>query len=66
MRVKVGDSWYEVDASQPIMIELTDADKANIAAMPANARFYAVFDDGDTKSREEKLAWMDAGVKVEG
>jgi hypothetical protein len=58
MRVKVGNEWFEAKEGQPIMIDLSEADKANIANMAPEATKYAVFDDNQTS--DEKLAWMKA------
>lgn len=60
MRVKVGDTWYEATAGQPIMVELTDADKQNIERMLPEATKYAEFDDHDiaNTTKEDRLAWM--------
>lgn len=56
MRVKVGSEWFEAKDGQPIMVELSEADKTNIANMAPEATKYAVFDDNQTS--DEKLAWM--------
>lgn len=40
------------------MVELTDADKENIAAMPEEAHKYAQFPDTDLSSADDKRAWM--------
>lgn len=58
MRVKVGDRWHAVDTTRSLMIEVSEADRRNIAAMAPDARFYACFDDRDSLSADEKLAWM--------
>lgn len=65
MRVKVGHKWFEVSPGQPLMVELTERDRANIVNMAPGASCYAVFDDLDAEewSKEEKLAWMEAGRK---
>jgi hypothetical protein len=60
MRVKVGDQWFEVAKGQPLLVELTPADKQNISNMHPDASCYAIFDDADETSAEEKLAWMKA------
>lgn len=60
MRVKVGDQWHEC---QPIMVELADQDKVNIQKMHPDATKYALFDDDDEMSRDEKLAWMEAWME---
>lgn len=44
MKVKVGDTVYD-SAVQPVMVILSDADKANIKHMPADATKYAAFPD---------------------
>lgn len=61
MRVKVGDQWFKCEPGQPVMIEVTESDKQNIANMHPEATRYAVFDDGDGWSNERKLTWMDEG-----
>jgi hypothetical protein len=58
MRVKIGDDWHAVELGKPIMIELTKADRRNIAAMLPDATKYAAFDDREPLSSDEKLAWM--------
>lgn len=64
MRVKVGDTWYEATFAQPIMVELTDVDKANIANMLPTATRYAIFDDDhELQSVEDKMAWMEEGAR---
>ncbi len=60
MRVKIGNQWFECSPSQPIMIELTEADKRNISNMAPDATKYAQFDDGAPMSKDEMLSWMDA------
>lgn len=64
MRFKVGNSWFFVGPAQALMIELTEADKKNIAAMVPGATKYAAFDDHDPRSNEERLAWMDDAVRT--
>lgn len=59
MRIKVGDDWHHVEPGKAIMVELTDADRRNIANMAENATKYAVFDDADPRSTNQKLAWME-------
>lgn len=65
MRVKVGDQWFEVRVDQPIMFELTDADRENIAAMPPEATRYAIFHDDDPRSRDEQFEWMTSDRRAE-
>lgn len=68
MRVKVGDRWFEPAKGVPVMIELTEGDKRNIAAMEPAATRYAVLVDGDplydrtTDDRSKVTAWMDEGA----
>ena len=59
MRVKVRNKWFEATETQSIMIELTEKDKENIANMLPKCKKYAIFDDKDTRSVEEKYLWMD-------
>lgn len=58
MRVKIGNDWFECTAEQPIMVVLTDGDKRNIANMADGCTRYAIFDDADEMSADEKFAWM--------
>lgn len=60
MRVKVGDTWYEVTLDTPIMVELTEADKRNINSMHPSATKYAEFHDDTPLNREERQEWMEA------
>lgn len=62
MRVKVGDTWYECLPGQPIMVELLPGDRENIKNMSPEAKRYALFDDTDKSSLEEKFAWMSEGA----
>ena len=68
MRVKVGDCWFEPTKGVPVMVELAEVDKANIAKMTPDATRYAVFVDGDplydraTDDRSKVTAWMDEGA----
>lgn len=59
MRIKVGNTWYDCEQGQPIMVELAPQDKINISNMPADATKYALFNDVDAWTVEQKLAWMD-------
>lgn len=58
MRIKIGKKWFACSPEQPIMVELTETDKRNIANMAESATCYAMFDSADTMSKEDKLAWM--------
>ena len=44
MRVKVGDKWYD-GKEEPVMVELTDSDKENIANMAEDATKYCNYPD---------------------
>lgn len=59
MRVKIGKVWFECHPDQPIMVELTPQDKVNIANMHPDDTKYALFDDNDQTTKEQKLAWME-------
>lgn len=59
MRVKVGDNWFDVTAEQPIMVELTEADRRNIGAMAPEATKYAAFASDDGRAVSTMLAWME-------
>jgi hypothetical protein len=58
MRVKIGARWFEVEPYQAIMIEIDPTERANIAVMPPEARFYATFHKDDARDADTKLAWM--------
>lgn len=58
MRVKVGGTWFEATLGHPIAIELSEADKTNIANMAPKATRYAVFHPADQTSGKDKLAWL--------
>lgn len=63
MRVKIADTWYD-PYDVPIMIELTDKDKSNIANMLPEATCYSAYPDGLFKSDQEVLDWMEADKKL--
>lgn len=56
MRVKVGDQWFDGHTA-PIMVELTEEDKKNIANMEDNAKRYCIYDN-KVYSSEEIHKWM--------
>ncbi len=58
MRVKIGARWFEVEPDQAVMIEINPTERANIAAMPPEARFYGTFHEDDARDEDAKLAWM--------
>ncbi|MBB3910847.1 hypothetical protein [Sphingomonas desiccabilis] len=59
MRIKIADTWHEVKLGTPIMIELSQADRRNIANMAPTATKYACFADGEPMSVDQKRDWMD-------
>lgn len=63
MRVKVGETWYEVEPGQPIMVELNKTDRRNIIAMVPEDRRYAEFHPRDPRRRTEqqRIEWMNEG-----
>ena len=64
MRVKVGDTWYEAEPGQPVMVELNDTDKQSIIAMVPEDRCYAEFHDDDPVFKyqwEIRAQWMREG-----
>lgn len=63
MRVKVKDTWYECLPGQPIMVELSPGDKENVRNMSPEATRYALFDENDGRTIDEKFAWMDEGAQ---
>lgn len=64
MRLKVGLEWFECQRGQPIMVELAPGDKKNIANMHPDATRYAIFDDDEDMTTEQKVAWMQDGARL--
>ena len=60
MRIKIGDIWYSCK-DQPLMIELTNQDKKNIANMNPECHRYMEFIPTHFTSDEERDGWMDKG-----
>lgn len=57
MRVKVGETWHCATADTPIAVELSSADRRNIAAMAPEATRYGCFEKGPMTS-EQMSAWL--------
>jgi hypothetical protein len=57
MKVKVGNIIFENNEFTPMMVELTQQDKENIASMSPDNTRYAVFPDG-WGTPDEMRAWM--------
>jgi hypothetical protein len=57
MRVKIGDTWYQAEPGQHLMLEFDDIDKLNIAALGPMAKRLAFFNDPDMTT-EQKQDWM--------
>jgi hypothetical protein len=58
MRIKVNDEWYDGE-DQPVMVELTDQDKINIANMDKECKKYCARPNEGYTS-EQILEWMKA------
>lgn len=58
MRVKIGDTWHEVEKGKPIAIELDSHDKCDIAEMLPDATRIGYYHDDDQTTKEEKLEWL--------
>lgn len=60
MRVKVGNQWFSAKPGNPIAVELTDQDKANIANMLPHCTRYGQFDDRDVEAStiDQRRDWM--------
>lgn len=56
MKIKVGDKIFD-GKDQPIMVILTQGDKDNISAMPAETTKYCEFPE-DTWPEERVRSWM--------
>ena len=63
MRVKIGDVWHEPTGGSPVMIELNESDRRNLANMAPSATRYASFADDETMTADEKIVWMNAGAR---
>lgn len=61
MRVKIGNIWHSAAPGQPIAIELTGEDKANIAAMLPHCTRCAWISDEDARQTPPDVlkAWLD-------
>jgi hypothetical protein len=69
MRVKVGANWFDATTEEPVMVVLTQKEKADIANMAPDATMYAVFVDDCAMSSNERLSWMtqpDPATALEG
>jgi len=59
MRVRIGNWWYAPTSSLPLMVELTEADKALIAHMASDATKYACFAKDEPMDEEQRKEWME-------
>lgn len=58
MRVKIGNTWYEVTKETPIMIEVSEIEKRQIGEMTGTK--YAQFhDDTPLADSSDKYDWME-------
>lgn len=59
MRVKIGNTWYSAK-DQPLMIEINDVQRKQIATMDPEATRYCVYDDTwkENHSAEEIMQWI--------
>lgn len=62
MRVKIGSNWFQPGPGQPVMVELSEADKRNITNMLPEASRYAEFHDDSPMTRAEREEWMHVGA----
>ena len=63
MKVKVGHIWFEPEVGQPLMVQLTDADKRNLIKMfneHPHSDGYAVFHKNEQLTREQMMDWVGA------
>lgn len=58
MKVKIGNTIHD-GSLEPVMVILSESDKALIRDMPEEASMYASFPDG-WGGPEDMRAWMDA------
>ena len=59
MRVKIADTWFAVTPTTPIMVELSESDRRNIANMAPDATKYASFHADSFPSVGARNDWMD-------
>lgn len=63
MRVKIGDQWFEAEPDRPIMVELTEEDKKNIAAtIGTDKTKYIAYYVGGFEQLINMLGWMRDGA----
>lgn len=60
MKVKVGEKVYDAKAT-PVMVILSDLDKANIARMLPECDRYACFPEEAAMTQQDMLRWMRYG-----
>lgn len=58
MRVKIGNTWYGPTVDTPMLVELNEKDKENIANMPKGMHRYGMFHDDTPLNVAERMAWM--------
>ena len=66
MRVKIGDTWHSPTPGCPIMVELEDLDKENIAGMSREMSMYACFHEDDGRGKIAMFDWMRDGARNGG
>ena len=64
MRIKIGHKWYTSE-EQPIMVELTDGDKKNIANMHPYKYKYCEWDDDSDLTESDIRVFMEITEKIE-
>ncbi len=62
MRIKVGNKWYDGNVT-PIIVELSDGDRANITMMPKDKTKYCMAPD--TIENDSLRAWMRDEINIE-
>lgn len=61
MRVKIGDTWVSSE-NEPVAVELSDGERAQIAAMEPGTRVYCQYPD--TMEAPSIRIWMADGARV--
>lgn len=64
MRVKIGDTWHDGN-EQPVMVELSDADKKNIVNMLPECTKYCQW-PGGTMTEEQVYDFMEVPAEERG
>lgn len=65
IRIKIGDTWYEPQKGQPVMIEFEEEDKELVFSLPSHCTRLAYWhsDQAKEETNDQRLAWMNEGAR---